>query len=185
MTVSDITSNVRRLIDDNLVTVEDVFTYGSSTSFTPTESNVSSIVDVLVNDVSSGVTHSYNSTTGKVTVTSSLTAGDTVEIQYTCYKNYSDAEIKNYIRNALIHLTINQYYTFEYDSTGDEIYPTPSTKEGNLIALITSILINPDNRTIRLPDITISVPNDDPTDIKISKAIAKFKHDTHGIFNLI
>ena len=58
-------------------------------------------------------------------------------------------------------------------------------REENLVATITALLINPDNRTIRLPDITINVPNDLPTNEKISKTIAGFKHDIHGILEIL
>jgi hypothetical protein len=176
---------VRYLIGDNLTTVDDVFTYDTSAIFTLSESNISTITDVYRNDISSGVTHTYSSTTKKVTVSSSLTAGDTIKIEYTCYQNYSDTELTAYIQAALIHLSINNYYNFEYDSATDAIYPTPESKEENLIALVTSILINPDNRSIRLPDLSIGVPNDLPTDQKISKTISKFKHDTHGVFDIL
>lgn len=183
--MDNIIAKTRNLINDNLATIEDFFTYGSSAIFTLTESNIGTITDVYVNDVASGVTHSYNSTTKKVTITSSLTSGDSIKVEYTAYQNYSDNEIKAYIQAALIHLSINNYYNFEYDSTTDEIYPTVEPKEENLIAIVTSLLINPDNRTIRLPDLTISLPSDLPTDQKISKTIARYKKDSHGVFSIL
>lgn len=183
--MDNIISKVRNLIGDTLTTISDVFTYDSSSIFTLTESNVGSIIDVYRNDSISNVTHTYSSITKKVTITSPLTGGDSINIEYTAYQNYSDTEITSYIQAALIHLSINNYYNFEYDSTTDEIYPTPESKEENLIAIVTSLLINPDNRTIRLPDLTINIPNDLPTDQKISKTIARYKKDSHGIFSLL
>jgi len=161
----------------------DVFTYGASSVFTLMESNVIAIIDVLRNDETSAVTHTYNSITNKVTITSSLTSGDTVEIQYTYYPNYSSTEIQNYIRVAAMHLSVNNYYDFELEADGT-IYPELSTRESNLLALITSILIEPNNATYRLPDMTINVPNSLPTEDLIRKAIAIFKHDTHGVFSI-
>ena len=183
--MDNIISKVRNLIADTLTTVSDVFTYGSSAIFTLTEPNVGTITDVYVNDVTSGVTHTYSSTSKKVTVSSSLTSGDSIKVEYTAYQNYSDTEITAYIQAAIIHLSINNYYNFEYDSTTDEIYPAPEPKEENLIAIVTSLLINPDNRTIRLPDLTINIPNDLPTDQKISRTIARYKKDSHGVFSIL
>ena len=176
---------VRGLLGDFLTTVSDLFTYENSKIFSLTENNVGSVSEVYVNDEISNITHTYNPTSNKVTITSSLISGDAIKIDYTCYQNYSDTEILSYIQAALIHLAINNYASFEYDSTTDAIYPTPESKEENLIAIVTSLLINPDNRSIRLPDLTINIPNDIPTDQKISKTIARYKKDTHGIFTLL
>ena len=79
----------------------------ASSIFTLTESNVISVSDILINDSSSGVTYTYSSTRNKVSITSSLMSGDTVEIQYSYYPNYSSSEIANYIRSAIIQLSIN------------------------------------------------------------------------------
>jgi len=183
--MDSIISKVRVLIDDNLTTVSDLFTYDNSAIFTLTENNVVTITDVYKNDISSAVIHTYSSTTGKVTISSSLTSGDSIKVEYTCYQNYSDTEITAYIQAALIHLSINNYYNFNYDSTTDSIYPTPDDKEENLIALVTSILIDPDNRSIRLKDLNISNAKDYPTDQKIAKIIGRFKKDGHGVFDIL
>lgn len=179
---------VRKLINDNSTTFSDIFTYGSSSIFTLSESNVIAITEVYRNDVSSGVTHTYNSTSNKVTVSSSLTTGDTIQIDYTCYGNYSDTELTSYVQAALVHIGINGYYNFEYDSTTNDIYPIINSKEENLIAIVTSLLIEPDNKTIRLPDIMIGVTNDVtnvPTDVKIARTIARFKKDNSGIWDIL
>ena len=183
--MDNLITKIRSLISDNLITVSDIFTYGSSKIFTLTEPNIGTITDVYRNDVTSGVIHTYSSTSNKVTISSSLTSGDSIKIEYTAYQNYSDTEITAYIQAALIHLSINNYYNFEYDATMDDIYPTVEPKEENLIAIVTSLLINPDNRTIRLPDLTINLPNDLPTDQKISKTIARYKRDSHGVFSIL
>jgi len=186
MTLTDIIPLVRYLINDNLTsTGTDIFTYNVSNVFTLTEANVSAVNDVAVNDVSSSTTYTFNSTTNKITVTSVLTSGDIVEIDYSYYANYSDTEIENHIRGAIIHLSTNNYYTFQDDPDDKEIYPDPTLGEKNLIALTTAILIEPDNRTYRLPDISITMPPGSlPTADKISKAIASFKKNTHGVFFL-
>jgi hypothetical protein len=183
--MTDLITKIRYILNDNSTSGSDIFTYSSSKIFTLTESNVISVTDVQRNDVTSGVTHSYNATTNKVTISSSLTSGDIIQIDYTYYPNYSNSEILKYIQNALVQLSINNYGYFEYDTTTDDIYPTLSNREENLVATVTALLIEPDNRTIRLPDITIGIPSDVPTNIKIAKTISTFKHDSSGIFDIL
>ncbi len=182
VTVSDIITLVRYLINDNLETQTDIFTYANSDVFTLTEANVSAITSVSKNDVALGSgDYSFDSSTNKLTLTSGVgLAGDTIEIIYTMYSNYSDTEITNYIYSALIYLSINKYYNFVVESS--TFYPEPEDSEKNLIAMVTAIKMNPSNQTIRLPDISIQVQKDLPTDEKIRKAIADFKFDTGGKF---
>lgn len=185
-TLTNIETQVRYLLNETSKSriPGDIFPYGSSAVFTLVESNVIDIIDVLVNDVTSAVTYSYNSVTNKLTITSSLTSGDTVEIQYTYYPNYSSTEIQNYVRAAVLHLSINNYYDFTINSDGT-IYPDLEVRELNLLAMITALLIEPNNSTYRLPDMTINVPNSLPTEVLIRKAISIFKHDTHGTFSIV
>ena len=180
--MDSIRTKLRYLLNDNSTSGKDVFTYGSSTIFTLSESNVIAITDVYRNSVASGVTHTYDSTSNKVTITSSLTSGDTIEIDYTYYPNYSTTELTNYVQAALVHLSICNYYDFEYDSTDDAIYPTPTTKEENIISAIAELLIKPDNKSYKLPDITVNVPDDLPLHDKIRKLISVYKKDSSGLF---
>jgi hypothetical protein len=182
--MTSIISKIRHLIQDNSISTSDIFTYGSSLVFTLSESNVNSIVTVYRNDIISS-SYTYNSTTKKVTYTGTLTVGDTVQIDYTYYPNYSDTEIQSYIHSALVHLSNHNYEDFTVES-GNQIYPELSPQEETLVALIASILIEPDNKIITLPGIKIEPPdNDVPTYDKIAKVIASFKHDSHGIFELL
>jgi len=185
MSTTNLITKIRTLLDDNSVSGQDVFTFGSSHVFTLSEPNALTVTDVSRNDTSSGVSYTFNSATNKVTVGSTLTVGDTVIISYTYFPNYSTTELKNFFQAALVHLSVNNYGHIEYDSSSDGFYPNVSDREESLIALITSTLINPDNRTIRLPDVTISVPNDLPTNKKIAQYIASFKRDVHGIFDIV
>jgi len=184
VTLTTIETLTRYLLDETAKTQVpgDIFTYTSSNIFTLTESNPVAVSDVLVNDTSSGVSYSFNSSRNKVTITSTLTSGDTIEIQYTYYPNYSSTEIANYIRSSIVHLSVNGYYTFEIGSNST-IYPEPDENEKNLIALITAILIEPNNKTYRLPDITVQVPNSLSKDDIIRKAISVFKLSGGGASN--
>lgn len=185
--ISDITTLVRNLVEDfsRNQTPGDIFTYTSSAVFTLSEPNVISVTSVLKNNSAlSSSDYSFSSTTNKVTVTVSLTSGDTIEIQYTYYSNYSDAEIESFIRSAAVHISVNNYQTWEID-TSDNFYPDITDAERNLLALISSIIMKPDNISYRLPDISINVPQSMPTRDIISQAIRKFKNNTHGHFEII
>ena len=190
-TLTDITTSVRYLLGDTAKSQipGDIFTYENSSVFTLSESNATAVSDVLVNDVSSGVVYAYTVATQKVTISSSLTSGDTVEIQYTYYPNYSATEINNYVYAAIVHLSTNRYYNFTIEEpVGDgtnNIYPDPTTSEKNLVSMVTSLLIEPDNKTLRLPDITINAPRDLPLHDKIRKTVMVFKHNTHGVFDIL
>jgi len=184
VTLSDIETKVRCLIDDFSRSGKDVFTYDTSAIFTITEDNVVSVSTVYINSVEIGASeYSFDSDTNKLTISASLTAGDTVEIDYTYYSNYSSAEIQSYIHASLVHISANNYYDFKIEN--DVVYPEPDDREENLIALITALLIEPDNKSYSLPDMRVTVPSDLPTYNKIGKAIAIFKKNTHGLLDVI
>ena len=186
VTLSSITTLVRYLIGDTSTSQSpgDMYTYDNSSVFTLTESNVSSVSAVYKNDVEleSG-TYSYDSTRGTVTVSASLSSGDTIEIRYSYYPNYSDTELQNYVQAAIIHLSLNNFYN--YTISDDKIFPDPTPSEQRLIAIVTALLVEPDNKTYRLPDLTINVPKDLPLHDKIRKVIMRHKQNTHGTFDIL
>lgn len=184
--LSEIETLVRYLIDDNLSTQNpgDLYTYTSSTIFTISEPNFVAITTVLVNDIElSSSEYSMDSTSGKITINASLVSGDTIEVRYTYYANYSSSEIYKYIRASAIHLSINRLCTFDIDSN-DDIFPEPTDEEKNILAMVTSVLIEPDNATIRLPDISINMPKSLSTSDMIRKIITVYKKDSSGVFSL-
>jgi len=186
ITLTSITTLVRYLINDTVKTMSpgDIIIYDTSSVFTLTESNAISVSAVYKNDVEleSG-TYSYDSDTQKLTVSASLTSGDTIEIRYTYYPNYSDTEIQNYIQAAIIHLSVNNFYN--YTISDSKIFPDPTPSEQRLIAIVTALLIEPDNKTYRLPDLTINVPRDLPLHDKIRKVIMRHKQNSHGTFDIL
>ena len=179
VSVASLEPFVRSLIGDYSITGRDVFTYTSSTTFTLSESNVVSIDSVSRNDVSSGVSYSFDSTRNKITIDSGLTTGDVVEIQYTMYNDFSSNEIQQYIRAAVSHVVVNKYamYTVQDIGSTASILPSPDDREQQLISLVAAILIKPDNRSYRLPDVTISLQSKDlPTDQKIRREDSELLH---------
>lgn len=176
--ITSIIPVVRTLINDDEASKTDIFVYTSSSLFTLTEKNITGIVSVSVNEVESGVTYDADIATGKVSITSPLSVDDVVQIDYTCYSNYSDTEITGYIKSALVHISINNVTTYFID--GVNLNPEPTDAEANLIATIASIIINPQNISYRLPDISVAVPKDLNTMDKIRKVIAIYKKDNSG-----
>lgn len=179
---------VRNIINENTKTGTDVFTYDSSDIFKLGEDNVQSVSALFVNDVeySESGNWSYSSSTNRLTLESgiSVSSGDTIEVEFTYYPNYSDAEINNYIKAALYHISVNRYKTFQM--LNDLITPEPTEEEQNLIAVVTSVLIKPDNKSYRLPDITINMPsNSMPTGKMAERIIASFKRNSHGIMDIL
>lgn len=145
-------AKIRALIEDFENTGTEVFSYTTSNIFTIATSNIT-ISQVLVNgnELGSGEAYSYSSTTGKITVTRSWSANDILEVNFEFFK-YSSNELKEYLRAALVW--VSNFGTdendYELESTG--IYPTPSNKTLDKIALIASILILPDFLKKKLPN---------------------------------
>jgi len=186
VTLTDLTTKVRYLLEDNVESGVDVHSYVTSDIFNIQEAYVVSVTDVMVNGVSLGSgLWEYSSVTNKVTITGSsgISSGDTIEINYTYYPNYSDSIIEKYVQASLIHISANNYKDFIVEAS--EVHPEPIERERNLISLIASILINPDNRSYNLPEVRVGIPKDLPTKDKISKTIAIFKKDTTGVFSIL
>jgi hypothetical protein len=189
--MNTIITKVRYLIDDSTSSVTDIFTYSTSSTFTLTESNPLSVTTVYRNDVIT-TNYTFNTVTGKVTILDSMTSGDTIQIDYSCYENYSDNEIIGFVNASFVYISNYNYADFNVES-GNEIYPVPTSREEKLIALIASMLINPNIKRLALPDITITMPKDDTMSIEdaISNTIASFKRGSdgvggnHGVFEVI
>lgn len=183
-TLSNIETLTRYILEDFSQSIDQIETYSGSSVFTLSEPNVVSVSEVLVNDSTSGVTYSYDSTTDKVTVSSTLNEGDTVQITYDYYPVYSSNEIKAAIRYSIYKLSTIGYHDFEIINS--TFYPDPETKEKRLIASIAAMKLEPDNKSYRLPDITVNAPNDLSREDKINKLIGIFKRgSTTGVVDLI
>ena len=175
---------LRAILGDEIRNGLDIAQYGISNVFSLSESNTQTVVSVAVNDVTSGITYTYNATTQKVTITSSLLVDDIIEINYTYYSNYSDNELIGYIRHALGYISINQYADWQIKDN-DNIYPTPRFAEQNLIAMIAAVIIDPENKSIRTPDFSVNIKNPMSTADTISKIIAIFKKSPAGLFTIL
>jgi len=168
VTTASIITLIRGLIKDLLNTEgRDSFEYDSDSSFKLSEPRVSSsTIKVYQNGSELPSTEwAYNSDTNKVTITFvssgySLTSGDSIIITYSFYEKYSDAEITSYIKSNLTRFTQKRYKKRFYMNSSDEVVTdngvNPTRSEGDLIALITAIDIDPQNIDIRTRDFQIS-----------------------------
>ena len=162
VSTANIITMIRGFIRDYLKTdARDSYIYDSDTSFPLSKDFVSSsTIKVYQNgtELTSGWT--YNSDTNKVTITASLTKNDGILITYSYYEKYSDTEILCFINANLSKFVIHRYPKYFYLNDNDEIVTldgfNPTVEEANVIAIITSIDIDPNNITIKTRDFTIT-----------------------------
>ena len=174
--ITKIKTKIRGLIEDNVKTDFETFTYVDTEVFTISEENIDSITEVLVNGAEIGTgDYSFNTTTNKITITvTGLAENDNIEVDYTYYK-YSDTELTSYIRSALAWMSSFGYGETDYEIEANGIYPTPNNRTTDVIALVTSILINPDYTRYQLPNSVTVVYNNRLTRYqKIEKLLSRF-----------
>lgn len=173
-TLETLRVKIRALITDFPKSSIETFTYTTSPIFTLAESNISNIDKVLKNNVELGSgDYSYDSTTNKIEITVSLTNNDIIEVDYTYYK-YSDSELTEYIRASLTWLSIFNTSWEDYELESNDIHPTADNQTLELIALIASILIQPNWSEYRLPNLTVRYPRTLSKEEKIEKLINRF-----------
>lgn len=191
---SNMILKVRSLIEDFGENDFQIFEYTNSNVWTLREPNINTFTQVLVNGnpLTSGEGVSFDIGNNKITVTGvSFNVGDTIEVDYT-FTQYSDDRIASYIRGALTWLSIYDYSTKTYkmvqESAGVwEIFPDlsePKDKTGDLISIITSILILPEYMHYRMPNLAINYPYKKNREERITDIINRYKHGV-GIVNII
>ena len=176
--IEKIIEKIRALIGDFSNTSFDIFEYTTSNIFTIVQSNITSIDKVLKNgDALTSGEYSFNSTTNKITITlasgSEFSSGDKLEVDYT-YSEYSDSELKEFIRASLVWISVYSDDKNDYELQNDNIYPTPDNKSTDLISLVASILIKPNYVEKRLPNLTIKYPKTMSKEEVIEKLVIRF-----------
>ncbi len=174
-TVASVTTIIRALIDDqNRIDGRDSDVYRGDNIFTLSEDFINaSTIAVFVNSVEI-TTFTYDSDNNQITITSSLSTDDNILIKYNYYKKYSDTEIQGFLTSSLVYFPQYKYpKTFEINDS-DKIVAincvNPTIEELYFIATIASILIDPQNIRINIPDLSLSAKRDisDQEQIKIS-----------------
>lgn len=159
-------------------------TYDNETTFTIPEANlISDSVKVYINgSITTNFSVDYD--TCKVTITASLTSGDSIEIHYKYYSQYSNTELEKYIHATLAYLSVNQVCDENFKVRGSGLYPNPSIRERRLIALIASILVEGNLRSYRTPDFSFVFNENKTKEEKIRDVIRSYKSRA-GVFDTI
>lgn len=174
-----IIAKIRNLIDDNLKSCPpDIFSYDAINVFTLStpnivESSLKVYVDgILLVNSTGDEKYSFDSTVNKLTIIETISAGDIVECYYSAYSKYSDKALIAYIRSALVRISIERYKTFS--EAEEEITPTPTETEENMIALVASILMQKPMTSYKTAEITINFSEKFSSDEKIQYAVGQF-----------
>ncbi len=175
-TVSSVTTIIRALIDDqNRLDGRDSFPpFSGDNIYTLTEDFISeSTIKVFVNSVEIA-TFTYDTDNNQVTITAGVSTDDNVLITYNYFKKYSDTEIQGFLTSSLVYFPQYKYpKTFEINDENKIVAincVNPTIEELYFIATIASILIDPQNIRINIPDLSLSAKRDisDQEQIKMS-----------------
>lgn len=166
---------IKSLVEDTGKQSFETFTYTNSSIFTLSEENITTILKVLKNGAELGTAEfSYDSDTNKIEIIASLVQNDIIEVDYT-FSKYSDTELDGYIVSALVWISIyGDGYCKDFELEDDEIYPTPSNTDIDLICLVASIIIKPDWNSYVLPNVRVTYNNRLSKEEKIEKLITRF-----------
>jgi len=175
--VTKIRKKIRACITDFSSNSTEAFTYVSSTIFTIAQSNIvitSVELDGFV--LEEDTDYEFDETTNKIEIITSALVGDILTVDYT-FNKYSNLELDEYIRAALVWISIFSSSSEDYEvESGDIISPTPNNRMCDLIAVIASILINPDYNQYKLPTLNVVYGGRIPKELKIEKLLAKFNY---------
>jgi hypothetical protein len=174
--LSGLRTKIRALIEDYSKSDSETFIYENATALPLSESNISSVTRVLINDSTQGSgDYSYSAVYNEITITASLSDEDVIKVEYS-YNKYSDTELNEYIRASLVWMGIFSYSSENYELETTAIAPTPDLHTINLIAIVSAILINPDYTRYSLPNVTVVYHNKLTKEDKIETLINKFKY---------
>lgn len=176
--LSDIYTKIRALCQDVSNTSFEVFEYTTSNIFTIAQTNIVSIDKVLRNGAELGSgEYDFDTVTNKITITlssgSEFATGDQIEIDYT-YTNYSESELKEFVRASLVWMSIFSSEEYDYEIQDSDIYPTMDNRTEDLTSIIASILIKPNYNVKTLSGITVKYPKTMTKEEVIEKLITRF-----------
>lgn len=179
--MDSIRDKVRALAKDFGDSDFELHEYTTSNIFTLAEPHITIITKVLRNGVELITDeYSYDAVTNKITINlvsgTTFSVGDKVEIDFT-YNKYSDSEITKYIIGAIAWISIFSYGEddYEVDVEDDSIHPNPDNKTEDLIAIIASILINPNYSQYSLPNLKVIYPKTMDKETRIQKIVSRFQ----------
>jgi len=196
VTTASIITLIRGLIKDILKTDgRNFFEYETDSSFKLDNERVSSSTVIVYQNgtVLPSTEWSFNANTNKVTLSMagsgySLTDGDAIIVAFSYYEKYSDSEIQSYIQSNLIRFTQRKYKKRFYLNDSSEIVAdngiNPTRAEGDIIAQITAIDIDPQNININTRDFNISATENKSKSELINDVFASFMK-SYGIVEFL
>lgn len=180
-TILEMIAKIKAIVEDFGDQSSEAFPYENSTIFTISEPRVQELVEVLINgsELHSGQSAEFDPVTNDLTITNDeFENGDIVKAVYTFSKN-SNAEYFEYIRAALVFLSIYDHSAETYKlSSNGIIIPSISDKDVNLVCMIASILIKPDYVTYKTTNMQITYPTKLTKEEKIEDLITKIRFGT-------
>ena len=181
--LAELRTKIRALVGDFSNSSFELFEYTTTNIFTIAQCNIS-ITQVLLNNVVT-TDYTFDATTNKITITASgLASTDKIEVDFT-YSSYSDSELTEWIRAALVWISIYSKDEGDYEIEDEGVHPTMDNSTEDLTALIASILIKPNYNRKSLPGgITITYPKTMSKDDVIEKLIVRFNRGL-GVVDLI
>jgi len=183
--LSDIKDKIRALVGDFGTCSSEQFEYTTSNVFRLCANNVTSIESVVVQGVElDEAEYSFNSTTNQLTITATMNTGDIIDVSFCSYK-YSESELEEYIKASLVHIsTLTTCTHDDYEIESEEIYPTPTNKTEDLIALVSSIIIQPNYSSYSLPNLKVTYPKTMDKQRRIKETIKRFYRGLGKICNI-
>ena len=188
-TVASVTTIIRGLIDDkNRIDGRDSFPpFSGDNIFTLSEDFPdTTTITVFKNGTEiASQDFSYDSDNNQVTIIfitsgESLNTDDNILIKYNYFKKYSDTEIQGFLESSLAYFPQYQYKkTFEINDNNEIVAincVAPTTEELYFIATIASILIDPQNIRINIPDLSLSAKRDKSDQEQIKETFRNFKN---------
>ena len=184
--VTSILRKCRALLQDSSLTTFESYS-ASGNSFVISQENATAVNSVTVagTAISAGE-YDYDVSSQTVTIESGSVSTEDAVVIFFSYSKYSDSELINYIRTALIYMSDYNYSpTLEVTSGEEDIYPIPNLKEQNLISTIVGILINPEWSSYRTSSIQVTYPSKLTKEEKIEKLVARSKFSSAGVTGII
>lgn len=180
----NIVSSTRNKVRDFLkINNKDIFIFDNSKVFYLSELNLnSSSIKVYVNDEQLLSEWSYDPFLNRVFITIDLNKCDNIIIIYDYYQKYSDKDILNAISAVLMYFSQYRYYKYFYFQdmvlfsknieSGEEEDIT--SQESEIISLLASIFLEPDNITLKSLDFAIIRTSKESTITQIQDTFVKW-----------
>lgn len=187
VTTECIREKIRGLIKDLQRTDgRDAFQFEGDNEFSLSENYVCSTgMKVFINDIEiSEDDWTYNEETNKVIISPvtsglALMEGDDIVIKYSYYEKYSNSELNGYIKSNLVRFSVRRYKKTFYMNDFSQVVTVngenPSNEEGDIIAIITAIDIDPQNINVKIgQDFTVSATENKSKTEQINNIIDQF-----------